>query len=163
MAQSIINFFSFCPGWLQVLLVSMIPIVELRGAIPWGTLALKLPYLWVFLLAWAGNLLPAPIILKFVPAVLNWMRGTKHLKGIGDFFYRLGMKKSDKITQYKFWGLTLFIAIPLPGTGVWTGCLAASLIGMDFKQGMLSAMVGAAIAGVIVTFLCALGLMAVGA
>ena len=72
------------------------------------------------------------------------------------------MKKSEKITQYKFWGLMIFVAIPLPGTGVWTGCLAASLIEMDFKRGMLSVILGSAIAGVIVTTLCALGLMAVG-
>ena len=67
-----------------------------------------------------------------------------------------------QLAAYKFWGLMIFVAIPLPGTGVWTGCLAASLIEMDFKRGMLSVILGSAIAGVIVTALCALGLMAVG-
>ena len=163
MSQSIIQFFSLCPNWLQVLIVSMIPIVELRGAIPWGTLALKMPYVQCFLLAWLGNMIPAPFILKLMPAILKWMRGTKVFGPFANWLHDRGMKKSESITKYKFWGLTIFIAIPLPGTGVWTGCLAGSLIEMDFKHGMFSALIGSAIAGVIVTTLCALGLMAVGA
>lgn len=163
MSNSIIQFFAFLPDWLEVFVISMIPIVELRGAIPWGTLVLHMPYIQTFLLAWVGNILPAPIILKFMPAILEWMRGTRLLGGFANWIHDRGMNKSKKITEYKFWGLTIFIAIPLPGTGVWTGCLAGSLIGMDFKHGMISAMLGAAIAGVIVTSLCAVGLMAIGA
>jgi uncharacterized membrane protein len=68
------------------------------------------------------------------------------------------MKKSDKLTQYEFWGLFVFVAIPLPGTGVWTGCLAASLIGLDFKHSMISVALGSATAGIIVTALVAGGL-----
>lgn len=162
MSQSIIQLFSFCPNWLQILIVSMIPIVELRGAIPWGTLALKMPYVTTFLIAWVGNMIPAPFILKLIPGILKWMRGTKVFGPFANWLHKKGMKSSKKIQQYKFWGLTIFVAIPLPGTGVWTGCLAASLIEMDFKHGMFSAAVGAAIAGVIVTTLCALGLMVVG-
>lgn len=163
MSQAIINFFSFLPDWLEVLIISAVPIVELRGAIPWGTLMLHMPYLQVFLLAWLGSVIPAPFILKFIPSILAWMRTTRVFGPVAKWIHERGMKKSKKITQYKFWGLMIFVAIPLPGTGVWTGCLAASLIEMDFKQGMLSVMLGSAIAGVIVTTLCALGLMAVGA
>ena len=159
MAQAIIKFFSFFPHWLEVLVVSLIPVVELRGAIPLGTLAFHMPYWQVFLLAWLGNMIPAPFILKFIPSVLEWMRGTKIFGPFANWLHKKGMKSSEKIRRYKFWGLTVFIAIPLPGTGVWTGCLAASLIEMDFKQGMISAALGSAIAGVIVTVLCAAGLM----
>lgn len=163
MAHSIIGFFSFLPDWLQVFVISILPIVELRGAIPWGTLALHMPYLSTFLLAWLGSIVPAPLVLKFMPALIEWMRGKKGLGKFADWLHERGMNKSKKIQQYKFWGLMIFVAIPLPGTGVWTGCLAGSLIGIDFKQGMLSVSLGSAIAGVIVTALCALGLMAVGA
>lgn len=162
MSQAIINFFAFLPDWLEVFIISAIPIVELRGAIPWGTLVLHMPYLQVFLLSWLGSIIPAPFILLFLPAILKWMRGTKVFGPFANWLHTRGMKKSEKITQYKFWGLMIFVAIPLPGTGVWTGCLAASLIEMDFKRGMLSVILGSAIAGVIVTTLCALGLMAVG-
>ena len=160
MAQAIIRFFAFFPNWLEVLVVSLIPVVELRGAIPLGILAFHMPWWQVFLLAWVGNMIPAPFILKFIPAILEWMRGTKLFGGFANWLHKKGMKKSQKITQFKFWGLTVFIAIPLPGTGVWTGCLAASLIEMDFKPGMISAALGSAIAGVVVTALCELGYLA---
>lgn len=71
MSQAIINFFAFLPDWLEVFIISAIPIVELRGAIPWGTLVLHMPYLQVFLLSWLGSIIPAPFILLFLPAVLN--------------------------------------------------------------------------------------------
>ena len=163
MSQAIINFFTFLPDWLEIFVISMIPIVELRGAIPWGDLLLNMPYLQTFLLAWLGSIVPAPFILKFLPSVLTWMRGTKIFGPFANWLHTRGMNKSKKITQYKFWGLMIFVAIPLPGTGVWTGCLAASLIEMDFKQGMISVILGSAIAGVIMTVLCALGLAVVGA
>lgn len=163
-AHTIIQFFSFLPNWLEVFVIAFVPVVELRGAIPWGTLMLHMPYLNVFLLAWLGSILPAPFILKFIPAVLTWMRTKKGvLKRLAEWIHTRGINKSQQITKYKFWGLMIFVAIPLPGTGVWTGCLAASLIEMDFKRGMLSVVLGSAIAGVIVTLLCAFGLMAVSA
>lgn len=162
MSQAIISFFAFLPDWLEVMIISAIPVVELRGAIPWGTLVLHMPYVTCFLLAWLGSIIPAPFILLFLPAILKWMRGNKIFGPFANWLHTRGMKKSKSITRYKFWGLMIFVAIPLPGTGVWTGCLAASLIEMDFKQGMLSVVLGSAIAGIIVTALCALGLMAVG-
>lgn len=163
MAQSIIQHLSFLPDSLTVFIISLLPIIELRGAIPWGMLALHMSPIKTFLLAWLGNIIPAPLILKFIPAVIQWMKGTKVFGRLGNWLHEKGMSKTEQIAKYKFWGLTAFIAIPLPGTGVWTGCLAGSLMGMDLKHGMLSAMLGAAIAGVIVTILCSVGLMAVGA
>jgi uncharacterized membrane protein len=160
MTQSIMSALTGFPNWAAILIISMIPVVELRGAIPWGDLVLKMPYWQTFLLALVGNCIPAPLILKFMPALLEWMRGTKVFGPFANWLHARGMKKTKNIEQYKFWGLTIFIAIPLPGTGVWTGCLAASLMEMDFKQGMLCAFLGAAIAGVVVSAICALGMAA---
>ncbi|WKY45481.1 small multi-drug export protein [Eubacteriaceae bacterium ES2] len=161
MKETIINILAFLPNWLEVLLVSAIPVVELRGAIPLGILAFDMTYLQTYLLGVIGSLIPAPFILKFIPAILNWMAKTKVFGKLAQWIIRKGMKKTDKITRYKFFGLFIFVAIPLPGTGVWTGCLAASLLGMDFKQSMISVMLGTMTAGLIVTLLVAGGLLLV--
>lgn len=114
MAHSIIQFFSFLPHWLEVFIISMIPIVELRGAIPVGTLLMRMPYLQTFLLAWAGSIVPAPFILKLLPAFLKWMRSKKGVLGrFAEWLHERGINKSKSITKYKFWGLMIFIAIPL--------------------------------------------------
>lgn len=162
MSQTIISFFSFLPSDLQVFVISAIPIVELRGAIPWGIFIHRMPYIKTFLLAWVGSVLPAPFILWLMPAILDWMRGTTLFGPLANWLHDRGMRKSKDIAKYEIWGLTIFIAIPLPGTGVWTGCLAASLMDMDFKHGIFSAILGAAIAGVVVSLLCYFGLMAIG-
>ncbi|MGL4606392.1 MAG: COG2426 family protein [Eubacteriaceae bacterium] len=159
MSNAIINFFAFLPNWLEILIVSAIPIVELRGAIPLGILAYQMPYLQAYLLGFVGSIIPAPFILLFIPAILKWMSKTKIFGKLGTWLINKGMKKSEKLTKYEFWGLFIFVAIPLPGTGVWTGCLAASLIGLDFKRSMISVSLGSMVAGGIVTALVAGGLM----
>lgn len=161
MSTSIIQFFSFMPGWLQLIVISMIPIVELRGAIPWGIFMLHMQPLTVYFLCAIGSILPAPIILLFVQTVLGWMRKSTHFSKMADWIDRKAAKGSAKIAQYKFWGLMIFVAIPLPGTGVWTGCLAASVMEMNFWRAMLSVFLGTIIAGAIVTILCMTGMMAV--
>ncbi|MDK2937707.1 MAG: COG2426 family protein [Eubacteriaceae bacterium] len=161
MKETIINLLAFLPDWLEILLVSAIPVVELRGAIPLGILAYDMPYLQTYFLGVIGSLIPAPFILMFIPAILNWMAKTKVFGKLAQWIIRKGLKKTDKITRYKFFGLFIFVAIPLPGTGVWTGCLAASLLGMDFKQSMISVILGTMTAGLIVTLLVAGGLLLV--
>lgn len=158
MQQAIINFLAFLPDWLEIIVISAIPIVELRGAIPLAILAYDMPYLQAYLLGVLGSIIPAPFILLFIPAILKWMSGTKVFGKMANWIIAKGMKKSDKLTQYEFWGLFVFVAIPLPGTGVWTGCLAASLIGLGFKHSMISVALGSATAGIIVTALVAGGL-----
>ena len=160
MAQSIINSLSFLPGWAQILLVSAIPIVELRGAIPWGIFALHMEPIHVMLISIIGSILPAPIILLFVQTVLGWMRRSKHFSKMAAWLDAKAAKGSKKISEYKFWVLMIFVAIPLPGTGVWTGCLAASVLEMKFPRAMLCVALGSCIAGVIVTTLCSMGMMA---
>ncbi len=159
MKHAIIGLLEFLPDWFEILIVSAIPIVELRGAIPLGILAYQLPYLEVYFLGVLGSLIPAPFILLFIPAILKWMASTKAFGSLAQWVIRKGMKKSDRLVRYEFWGLFLFVAIPLPGTGVWSGCLAASLLGLDFKRSMLAVTLGTMTAGLIVSSLVAGGLL----
>lgn len=161
MTKAIINSLFFLPPWLQLIIISAIPIVELRGAIPWGFFILHYPPLLTYLLCVLGSILPAPFILLFVQRIIEWMRKTKLLRRFAMWLDKKAHKGSKKIAEYKFWGLMIFVAIPLPGTGVWTGCLAASIMEMSFKRAMLSVILGSAISGIIVTILCSLGLLAV--
>ncbi|MGV8905969.1 MAG: COG2426 family protein [Acetobacterium sp.] len=161
MQQAIINVLAFLPDWLEIMIISAIPIVELRGAIPLGILGYHMPYLQAYILGVIGSIIPAPFILLFIPAILKWMAGTRIFGKLAKWVIAKGLKKSDKLTQYEFWGLFLFVAIPLPGTGVWTGCLAAALIGLDFKRSLISVILGSMAAGIIVTSLVAGGLFLV--
>ena len=139
---------------LCVLFCSMLPIIELRGAIPLGA-ALGLPWWQNYLIAVVGNMLPVPIILLFVKAVLNWMAKcrVKLFNKIANKMFEKAEKNREKIEKYAFWGLTLFVAIPLPATGAWTGTLVASLFDMKFWKSLLAAFIGVLIAGVVMTLI----------
>ena len=137
---------------LIVFLVSMVPIIELRGAIPYGV-GFGLPLWLTYIIAIVGNMLPVPLIYFFARKVLEWGRDKPV---IGKFFtfclekgHKGGQKLQQKAGRGLFWALMLFVAIPLPGTGAWTGTLAASLLDMDFKKSSLAVMLGVLIAGVI--------------
>ena len=147
------NFFLETVGEeLCVLFCSMIPIIELRGAIPMGAV-FGLPWWQSYLLAVLGNMLPVPIILLFVKAVLNFMAGSKVkiFNKIADFLFKRVEKRRGKIEKYSFWGVCLFVAVPLPVTGAWTGSLVAAMIDMKFWKALLSCLFGVMIAGVIMT------------
>jgi uncharacterized membrane protein len=130
----------------------MLPIIELRGAIPLGA-AFGLPWWQNYLIAVAGNMLPIPIILLFVKSVLNWMAKcrVKLFNKIANKMFEKAEKNRGKIEKYAFWGLTLFVAIPLPATGAWTGTLVAALFDMKFWKSILAALIGVMIAGVVMT------------
>ena len=135
-----------------VFLVSMVPLIELRGAIPYAV-AMELPLLESYIIAILGNMLPVPIIYLFARKVLVWGSDKKY---IGKFFTwclkkgeKGGQKLQEKAGKGLFIALMLFVGIPLPGTGAWTGTLAASILDMDFKSTMLAVMAGVVIAGVI--------------
>ena len=138
--------------WLTVL-VSMLPVVELRGGIPFGVAAgLSMPV--AFLAAFLGNMLPVPVILLFAKAVLLWC--TKLPGGLGRFFMKIydkGVKAGEKMQAKAgrgiYWALFLFVAIPLPGTGAWTGCLAATLLDLKFWPSVLAVLCGVMTAGLI--------------
>ena len=141
---------------LSVILCSMIPIIELRGAIPVGWFVFDMPWWQSYLFAVIGNMLPVPIILLFVRKVLDWMAHCRvgFLNKVANWINRKAEKNVDKIQKFGFWGVCLFIAIPLPVTGAWTGSLVAATIKMPFWKALLSALLGVMIAGVIVTLIC---------
>ncbi len=134
-------------------LISMIPLIELRGAVPVGT-ALGIPMIPNLLVCIVGNCLPIPIILLFVTKVLEWMRSCKVnlFNKVSNWLYEKAEKNRGKIEKYATWGLFLFVAIPLPGTGAWTGALVASVFGMSRKKAMISIFGGVVTAGLIMTF-----------
>ena len=132
-----------------VFIISMIPILELRGALLVAGPLLGVPVAKAIPLCILGNIIPVPFILLLITPIFNWMKGTKHLKPLVDKLEAKAMKKKDQIEKYEFWGLVLFVGIPLPGTGAWTGTLAASLLDMDFKSSILACMGGVLLAGII--------------
>ncbi len=131
--------------------VSILPIIELRGAIPVGS-ALGLSPLVTFIIAYLGNLLPAPFIVLFIRNIFEWMkRKSKRLGRIAEKLEKRAEAKKGTVEKYKFWGLLLFVAIPLPGTGAWTGALVAGMMNMRLKDAMPAIAVGVLIAGILMT------------
>ena len=142
--------------YLIVFFVSMIPIIELRGAIPYAV-GFGLPLLPSYIIAIIGNMIPVPFIFLFARKVLVWGSTKKY---IGKFFtwcLKKGEKGGEKLKQSAGKGLyialLIFVGIPLPGTGAWTGTLAASLLNMDFKKSILAVMGGVILAGIIMGIL----------
>ena len=153
MIEAIESFFvNILGAHLGVVLCSMIPIIELRGAIPLGA-ALGLPWWQSYLFAVLGNMIPVPFILLFITKVIAWMEKSrvKLFNKIGGWLLRKAEKNRGKIEKYSFWGVCLFVAVPLPVTGAWTGSLVASIIGMKFWKAFLSCLLGVMIAGVVMT------------
>lgn len=139
-------------NYLIVFLISMVPLIELRGAIPYAVM-FGLPLVPSYIIAIIGNMLPVPIIFLFARKVLVW---GKDKPLIGKFFTfclekgeKGGKKLQEKAGRGLFIALLLFVGIPLPGTGAWTGTLAASLLDMDFKSSILAVMGGVLLAGLI--------------
>lgn len=138
--------------FLIVFFVSMVPLIELRGAIPIAV-GLGLPKLLSFAVAILGNMLPVPVIYLFSRKVLEWGKDKPY---IGKFFTwcllkgeRGGKKLQATAGKGLYWALFIFVGIPLPGTGAWTGTLAASILDLDFKKTVLAVMAGVLLAGII--------------
>ena len=134
-------------------LVSMLPVLEIRGGIPFGT-ALGLTVGEAFCAALIGNMLPVPIIILFIRKVFTFLR--KHFARLGAWVDRLekrAWEKSQKVQQYQMWGLFLLVAIPLPGTGAWTGALIAALLDMRLRRAIPVIFAGVVAAGLIVTLI----------
>ena len=149
--------------YIMIFFVSMVPIVELRGAIPISQ-GFGLPLLQSYIICVIGNMLPVPVIFFFARKVLIWGADKKF---IGKFFTwcldkgeRGGEKLKSKAGKGLYVALLLFVGIPLPGTGAWTGTLAASFLDMDFKKSVVACMGGVLLAGVIMGTLSALGVTA---
>ena len=135
-----------------VFFVSMIPLIELRGAIPIAT-GLGLPLIPSYIIAVIGNMLPVPIIYLFARKVLEWGADKPVIGKFFTFCLEKGKKGGEKLQEKAgkglFWALMLFVGIPLPGTGAWTGALIASLLGIDIKKSSLAIFCGIAMATVI--------------
>lgn len=138
--------------YIIVFFVSMVPLIELRGAIPIAV-GLGLNKVVSFIIAIIGNMIPVPFIYLFARKILEW---GKDKKVIGKFFTwclnkgeRGGRKLEEKAGKGLYWALFLFVGIPLPGTGAWTGTLAASMLKLDFKKTVLAVMAGVVLAGLI--------------
>ena len=137
---------------LMTMLLSMVPVLELRGAIPIGV-ANGLNF-WVAIgVSIIGNLLPVPFIILFIRKVFTWLRRlSRKLDGLVTRLEQRAKKKSDVVLRYAFWGLVVLVAIPLPGTGAWTGALVAAMLDMRLKRAFPAIALGVLIAGTIVAF-----------
>lgn len=146
--------------YLIIFLISMVPLIELRGAIPYAVTAIEsgvdLNIVLCYLIAIVGNMIPVPIIFFFARKVLEW---GKDKKIIGKFFtfclekgHKGGEKLKEKAGKGLYFALFLFVGIPLPGTGAWTGTLASSILDMDFKKSVTSVITGVILAGFIMGF-----------
>ena len=144
--ESVVHWFaenmpSFLTPEAAVFLISMVPILELRGGLLLATV-LKIPMLQAI-----------PFILLFIRQIFKWLKKTKLFRPLIEKLENRAMGKSDKIKKYEFWGLVLFVGIPLPGTGAWTGALIASLLEVDLKKSVPAILLGLCMATIIMCFL----------
>ncbi len=145
------DFFATMPGKaLLTFLISMVPVAELRGGIPYGIAAGLDPWL-AFALSVIGNTIPVPFILLFIRRIFQWMKKYPRLGKIAIRLEERAEKKSGKVRSSEMLGLCILVAIPLPGTGAWTGALVAALMDMRIKRALPTIFVGVLIAGVLVT------------
>ncbi len=136
-----------------VFLVSMIPLLELRGSILAAGFLDGMRFLPTYVAAVLGNMLPIPFILLFIEKIFAVMKKSKHLHKIPEVIEKKAMSKSEQIQKYGYLGLFLFVAIPLPGTGAWTGSLLAVLLGLNLKKSFLFVLLGVMTAGLIMSLL----------
>lgn len=135
-----------------VFIISMIPLLELRG----GLLAASVLNINILRAIWIcviGNIIPVPFILLLITRIFSLMKKMKIFRPMVEKLENRAMDKSEQIEKYQFWGLVLFVGIPLPGTGAWTGCLIAALLGVKFKKAFPAVLLGIAIACVIMSIL----------
>ena len=148
--------FLFTTLWGKIIttfFISMVPVIELRGAIPYATGMGLSP--WIAIpVAMIGNLVPIPFIIVFIKRIFAWMRSVSpKLNKVVDKMEAKAEKNKAKVLRYAFWGLALFVAIPLPGTGAWTGALVAAMLDMPLKKAFPSVVIGVLGAGFLVAFI----------
>ena len=138
---------------IMTLVISMVPVIELRGAIPIA-IANGLDFTTAILVSIIGNLIPVPFIIIFIRKIFAWMRKlSPKLNSLVTKLEERAEKKSDAVLKYAFWGLFVLVAIPLPGTGAWTGALVAAMLNMRLKSAFPAIALGVLGAGAIVTFI----------
>ena len=134
---------------LKTLVTAMMPILEIRGAIPVGVASGLDPWL-AFAVGFVGNMLPIPILILLTRKIIEWLKKHNVLVKLTAWLENKGSKGAQKVQKYSFWGLFILVAIPLPGTGAWTGALVASLLDMRLKRALPAIAMGVAAAGLIV-------------
>lgn len=137
---------------LIVFIISLMPILELRGGLIAAAL-LGLNGLKSFIICFIGNIIPIPFILWLITPIFNYLKKTKLFNGLVTKLENKAISKKDQIEKLEYIGLMLFVGIPLPGTGAWTGCLIAALLNMNKKKAMLYAILGVTLAGLIMMIL----------
>lgn len=133
---------------LMVFIISLMPILELRGGLIAAAL-LELNPIESYIISIIGNIIPVPFILWFINRILDWMKKRKHLSKVAKWLDKKVDKHKGQIEKFGFWGLVMFVGIPLPGTGAWTGCLIAAVLEMDRKKAFFATMIGIFIASII--------------
>ncbi len=137
---------------LIIFIISMIPILELRGGLI-AAAFLNVNPIISFLVCVLGNIIPIPFILWFITPLFKKLKSISKINKYVDKLEKKALKKKDKIEKYEFLGILLFVGIPLPGTGAWTGSLIAALLDMNKKKSLVAAILGVILAGIIMTFL----------
>ncbi|MFA5532748.1 MAG: small multi-drug export protein [Candidatus Shapirobacteria bacterium] len=138
---------------LKIFLISMVPLIEQRGAIPVGILVYHINPFLVFIVSLIGSFLPAPFIFLFFNRILAWMKTVRIFHKFTKFIDKKVQKGAKKIETTMEIGLTLFVGIPLPTTGLWTGTAIAAFLGLDFKKSMICVFLGGILSAVIITVL----------
>ena len=159
MVDSLVSFFVNIFGFLgtsalgkniTIFLISLMPILELRGGMAAARILGLNPYLSL-LICIIANIIPIPFILLFIKQIFKWLKKVPLCEKVVVKLENRALGKSDSIRRYEFWGLALFVGIPLPGTGAWTGSLIAALLNIDFKKAILAELVGVVLATVIMS------------
>ena len=143
-------------GWLPkeafAALISMVPVIELRGGLPYAILSGINPVV-AFPLCIVANLIPVPFILWFITPIFSWMKTTRLFRPVAEKLEAKAMNKQDKLDRGYFWGLLLFVGIPLPGTGAWTGSLLAAMLDVPKKKSIPAITLGVCLAAVLMGIL----------
>ncbi len=157
MSESIVNwlmtvFSDMIPAELFVFIISMMPILELRGGLIAAAL-LNIPVVEALIICIVGNVIPIPFILLLIRPIFAWLKQTKLFRPLVEKLEAKAMGKSDQVRKYEFWGLLLFVGIPLPGTGAWTGALIAAMLNISIKRAMPPILLGVCMASMIMTLI----------
>ena len=152
LAQTLVELFQDkIPPELTAFVISLLPILECRGGMI-ATRLLQIPFLKAFVICYLGNMLPIPFIILFIKKIFEFLRRFKFFEKIIVKLEGKTERNKEKVLRYKSWGLLLFVAIPLPGTGGWTGALMAALLDIDMKRSLPIIALGVFIAGLIMSF-----------
>lgn len=148
--QNLIAYFNGVNKDLVAFFISMLPLLELRGGLIAASI-LDIPYIKALLICVVGNIIPIPFILLFITKIFDILKKTKLLKPMVEKMEKKALGKKDQIEKYEFLGLLLFVGIPLPGTGAWTGSLLAALLGIKLKKSIPAVLLGICLAAFIMS------------